>query len=230
GAAVAPAGAAAAPAAGAAAAPAAGAAVAEILNPIRVSMEGAASLVKIECAAPAVGAGEAPSSAAALAAGTEVSVDEASGIVHIMLPGVRSSEQPDRVALDDPNIASLRCYLDDAEGRAKVQVRLRKRTSGYPSVSHALTDNGVVITVGAPDRAPDLDPMPLTKKAAPAPSLHEFDPLILSPEPDDTSLPAARSRSRRLFSWLANPPCISMAKRFRRIALASAPSISPPGA
>ena len=208
GAAVAPAaGAAAAPAAGAAVTPAAGAAVAEILNPIRVSMEGAASLVKIECAAPAVGAGEAPSSAAALAAGTEVSVDEASGIVHIMLPGVRSSEQPDRVALDDPNIASLRCYLDDAEGRAKVQVRLRKRTSGYPSVSHALTDNGVVITVGAPDRAPDLDPMPLTKKAAPAPSLHEFDPLILSPEPDDTFTSSGQITVKTAF-FLAGQPTL----------------------
>ncbi|NMA45590.1 MAG: DUF11 domain-containing protein, partial [Lentisphaerae bacterium] len=144
---------------------------ANVLKPIRVNLDGAATRVEIECES---------------AVSAEATVDEASGIVHVMLPGVRSSEQRDRVALDDPNIASLRCHLDEEEGRAKLQVRLRKRSSGYPTARHELTDKGLLITVGEPDRAPDYDPMPLTKQRSTAPSPHEFEPLILSPEPGET--------------------------------------------
>jgi uncharacterized repeat protein (TIGR01451 family) len=163
-----------------------------VLKPIRVSMAGAASLVNVECDR---------------AVAAEVSVDEASGIVHITLPGVRSSEQQERVALDDPNIASLRCYLDSAEGRGKVQVRLRKRTSGYPSVRHDLTEKGVIITVGTPDRAPDFDPKPLIKQPATAPSLHEFEPIILSPEPGETFISGSQITVKTAF-FLAGQPTL----------------------
>ncbi|MDQ0289415.1 SdrD B-like domain-containing protein [Oligosphaera ethanolica] len=142
-----------------------------VLRPVRVSTEGAATRVEIEC------------ESALLA---DVAVDAASGIVHVMLPGVDSSKQPDRLALDDPNVASLRCYMDDEDGRAKLQLRLRKRTSGYPAVRHEQTARGVIVNIGDQDRAPDFDPSPATRQAAPAPSPHEFEALILSPEPDET--------------------------------------------
>ncbi len=142
-----------------------------ILRPLQVSSEGAATRIIIECEA---------------AITAEVDVDNASGIVHVMLPGVLSTRQPERLGLDDPNVASLRCHLDTDEGRAKVQVRLRKRTSGYPTVRTERTQDGVHIYAGTAS-APDHDPDPATLRAPRAPTqLPEFLPRILSPEPGET--------------------------------------------
>jgi hypothetical protein len=138
------------------------------LLPITVSPESAASRVVMACEAPVT---------------AEILFDNSSGIVHVLLPGVTATKQPDRISLDDPNVSSLQCYLDPEQNRAKVQVRLRKRTSGYPPVSTTLTANGVDIVVGGPT-APDHDPAPGALHTRPP--TPELQPLILSPEPGDT--------------------------------------------
>ena len=142
------------------------------LLPIKVNSEAAASRVVIACEKPVQ---------------ATVKFDEGSGIVHILLPGVIATKQPDRLNLDDPNISSLQCYLDPDQSRAKIQVRLRKRTSGYSPVKTTLTSSGLELVVGSAV-APDYDPTPTALKAAslPQPPSPEFQPLIISPEPGDT--------------------------------------------
>jgi uncharacterized repeat protein (TIGR01451 family) len=142
-----------------------------VLRAVRVSADGFATRLEVECAQEL---------------DAEAAYDEASGILHVLLPGVAKSEQLERQALDDPNVASLRSYIDDDGERAKLQVRLRKRSSGYPVVSHERTEKGLLISVGLREQQADFDPAPQSRKAAALPAGHEFEPLILSPEQDES--------------------------------------------
>ena len=141
------------------------------LKAVAVQPEQAASKLVLECEQP-------------LAA--EVEFDAQSGILHVLLPGVTTSDQPERQALDDANVSSLQCHLDIEQKRAKVQIRLRKRTSGYPEVKHYLTPNGLEVLVGSHE-AKDYDPSPkeIRKKSGKLIMQDEFRPRILTPEDGD---------------------------------------------
>jgi len=139
-----------------------------VLKPIKVELKGESSWILIECEEEIA---------------AQAHYDENSGIVHIMLPGVSKSSQPPRLALDDPNVSSLQCHLDEEQKRAKVQLRLRKRTSGYNEVEFQTTSRGLLVQVGS-KQAPDQDPTPalLKKQTRKLLELDEFRPRILSPE------------------------------------------------
>lgn len=141
------------------------------LKAFTVQPEQAASKLVIECEQP-------------LAVATEF--DAQSGILHVLLPGVTTTDQAKRQPLDDANISSLQCHLDSEQKRAKVQVRLRKRTSGYPEIKHHLTPNGLEVLVGS-QVAKDYDPSPETvrKKSGKLILQDEFRPRILTPEDGD---------------------------------------------
>ncbi|NMA42227.1 MAG: DUF11 domain-containing protein [Oligosphaeraceae bacterium] len=139
-----------------------------VLKPIQVQLQDARSLVMIECEEDI---------------NAQPEYDENSGIVHVLLPGVTSSTQPERLALDDPNVSSLQCHLDQEQKRAKVQIRLRKRTSGYNKVEYQNVPKGLIVQVGG-ESAPDHDPTPaqLKKQNARLLEQDEFQPRILTPE------------------------------------------------
>ncbi|MGI6140069.1 MAG: DUF7507 domain-containing protein, partial [Candidatus Hydrogenedentales bacterium] len=137
-----------------------------VLLPVQISRQGAASVLLITCESPLKVTWE---------------HDQQSGIVHLMLPGVVSSQQALRQTLDDPNLSSLSCHLDEEQKRGKLQVRMRRRSSGYPSVQVEVSDNGARLFVGQ-ETAPDHDPEPgaQARKKQRLAAMPELVPLILT--------------------------------------------------
>ncbi len=98
--------------------------------------------------------------------------DPGTGTVNLQFPGAELGPETaagSREYAEDLNIEEIRLH-DDREGnQAKVQIRLRKRVGGYPSVSIEEQANGLLVQVGAAADAPPALPTAAATGTEPEP-------------------------------------------------------------
>lgn len=84
-------------------------------------------------------------------------LDPQTGEINVHLPGVTVNSSPAIMELVEGNVKAIRTEVDETQNLTKVQIILRKRTTGYPIHLVNLNPNGAVVDVGL-KRSPDADP------------------------------------------------------------------------